>query len=221
MVCTNFCYIPNPCSTIGAIPEINLLFDARYTFRIAFSSVEDDVYLGRNSDGKCYIEIFDVGDTDLFQIGDPFFKEYYTVFSANNSTMGFGLSVERNQIGDVIDDKTPLAPEPQPMPLPANEPKPDALAPTPSSYIGPTTQDITKPDGWDKNVVPTAAGVTAGGIFIFLVVVMSYYFFCRKERPAEQTAIGVAMKEEVDADGRVRITGMNPRFGDLNSGLTD
>jgi len=65
-------------------------------------------------DGSCYVEIYDVGDTDLFQIGDPFFKEYYTVFSANNSTMGFGLSVERNGFTDdpVINDTTPNEPAP-------------------------------------------------------------------------------------------------------------
>lgn len=84
-----------------------------------------------------------------------------------------------------------------------------------------TPAEIPKPDGYDKNVVPMAAGVTACGIFVFLAIVFSYYFFCRKERPEEQTEVGDVIGTAVAADGRVRITGMNPRFGDLSTALNE
>jgi len=104
------------------------------------------------------------------------------VFSANNSTMGFGLSIERNQLDKpVITDTTPNAPAPGPMTSPPNELKPDALPPTVAPYTGPSPM----PEGADKNVAPLAAAITAGGIFLFLVIVMSYFFCCRKERPDE------------------------------------
>lgn len=67
MICTStFCHIPRACTTIPKIPEIKLSFDERYEFEIAFSSVEDDVYFGREFNGACYVEIYNVGDTDLF-----------------------------------------------------------------------------------------------------------------------------------------------------------
>lgn len=66
LVCTTFCVIPRLCSAIPTIPEISLHFDERYDFRIAFSSVENDIYYGHQANGKCYVEIYDVGDTDIF-----------------------------------------------------------------------------------------------------------------------------------------------------------
>jgi len=109
LICTNYCYVPNMlCKDLNFVPEIALHFDERYKFAIAFSSVEDDVYFGRQVKDSCYVEIYDVGDTDVFQIGDPFFKEYYTVFSANNNTMGFGLSIRETSLMTQLSTIPPL-----------------------------------------------------------------------------------------------------------------
>jgi len=143
--------------------------------------VEDDVYFGRQVKNSCYVELYDVGDTDIFQIGDPFFKEYYTVFSANNNTMGFGLSIERNVLDDpTINDTTPLAPVPGPMPLPMAEPTPNALAVVPLTPTDPSLP-AKIPEGISENVVPLATFITGCGCFIFLVIAMSYFFCCRAE----------------------------------------
>jgi hypothetical protein len=133
--------------------------------------------------------------------------------------MGFGLSIERSFAKeDVIEDLTPGAPIPGPMPLPPNEIQPDALPPTNVTYIGPSPSNPpTAPDDAFKNVVPLASGITAGGILVFLVVVMIYFFFCRKNRPDEESTLETA--PALTGDGRVRITGMNPRFDDLNTNL--
>ena len=202
MTCTTYCVIPRSCTTIPIIPEIDLWFNERYSFQIAFSSVEDDVYFGRDVDGSCYVEIYDVGDTDLFQIGDPFFKEYYTVFSANNSTMGFGLSVERNGFTDdpVINDTTPNEPAPQAIPEPLPELEPIPAAPT-GTY--PSKMNPTAPDGHDENVVTLATVVTAGGALIFFIVVIIYYFFIREEHVIEES--GKFDPPVAAGDGRVRL----------------
>lgn len=114
--------------------------------------------------------------------------------------MGFGLSIERNQADKpVITDTTPNAPVPGPMPKPANELKPNALPPTVAPYTGPSPM----PEGADKNVVPLAAGVTGGGILLFLVISMAYYFCCRKERPDEESDKNAP--DLYTADGRVRL----------------
>lgn len=180
LICTNYCYVPNMlCKDLNFVPEIALHFDERYKFAIAFSSVEDDVYFGRQVKDSCYVEIYDVGDTDVFQIGDPFFKEYYTVFSANNNTMGFGLSIERNVLDDpAINDTTPEAPVPGPMPLPAAEPTPNALPVVPLAPNDPSLPAVV-PEGVSENVVPLATLITGAGCFLFLVIAMSYFFCCR------------------------------------------
>ena len=87
-------------------------FSERYDFSFAFENIETNLLWGEEQSNACYLEFFDAGDTNVFQIGDPFFRAYYTVFSPQNNTMGFGLSTHAPPETNPPEDNDPTAPDP-------------------------------------------------------------------------------------------------------------